>query len=595
MNESASIDRHFSLNVHDEDIPNEFSSSYSSTWQRTSSFNIDHLLLGVDNETDEVKKTWNMNYKEASIYLEEGYNNDKFDHHPRSRDALPAYLIVHNRYFYMLDLIASLVLLALAFFERPAVPGFELSPGIHASLELLALSVVSVELFMKLRWMKLKPFLSHTRTVIKLITLIIMIIEALVVLIRLYPHFRVTRALRPVFLIDNYYCGGIRRVIRQILQSLPPIIDMLLLLFFFMLIFSLVGFYLFSSNPNDSYFSSLERSFISLFVLLTTANYPDVMMPSYYRNSWSALFFIAFLVIHLYFLMNLMLAVVYEAFTRMERIKFKKLLLHRRSACHHAFRLLVTRNNPTQMSFKHFAGLMNFYKPNATKKEIYLMFKALDVNKSMTLTLDEFFNVYEIAELKWVQKHDNYFWFSNSKFLFIRRICEMIKELVSNKWFDIAVNITIGFSIFWQRFGSVSVVVLIVYYFFAIVGMEIFSGVNLKNCCANTSVAQYFSPSQNGYYFINNFDNVARSYVTLFELMVVNNWYVLMDGYAYKTSEWSRLYFMFFYIITLIVITVVVAFVLDAFLFRIQYARKMGGIEGKNHSSNAKSFIHSLN
>lgn len=42
-----------------------------------------------------------------------------------------------------------------------------------------------------------------------------MIIEAVVIMIRLDSHFRATRALRPVFLIDNFYCGGIRRFIRQ--------------------------------------------------------------------------------------------------------------------------------------------------------------------------------------------------------------------------------------------------------------------------------------------------------------------------------------------------------------------------------------------
>lgn len=60
-------------------------------------------------------------------------------------------------------------------------------------------------------------------------------------------------------------------MIRQIIQSMPPILDMLVLLFFFILIFALCGFYLFSTNPADPYFQTLEKSFVSLFVLLTTA------------------------------------------------------------------------------------------------------------------------------------------------------------------------------------------------------------------------------------------------------------------------------------------------------------------------------------
>ena len=51
-----------------------------------------------------------------------------------------------------------------------------------------------------------------------------------------------------------------------------------------------------------------------------------------------------------------------------------------------------------------------------------------------------------------------------------------------------------------------------------------------------------------GYYYLNNFENVISSFVTLFELTVVNNWYILMEGYAVTVTQWSRIYFMCFYL-----------------------------------------------
>lgn len=66
-----------------------------------------------------------MNYHEAAIFLEEGRNNEKFDSHPTHPTALPAYLLVHNSWYYGLDLATSILLLLLALVESPAVPLFE--------------------------------------------------------------------------------------------------------------------------------------------------------------------------------------------------------------------------------------------------------------------------------------------------------------------------------------------------------------------------------------------------------------------------------------------------------------------------------------
>ena len=108
------------------------------------------------------------------------------------------------------------------------------------------------------------------------------------------------------------------------------------------------------------------------------------MMRSYSSSRWSCLFFLSYLSINLYFLMNLMLAVVYDAFTRIEKEKFRyttkyqfplnvcfgidfiaifrRLFLHKRKAAQHAFSLLVTKERPQEISFHHFHGMMRHYK-----------------------------------------------------------------------------------------------------------------------------------------------------------------------------------------------------------------------------------------
>lgn len=633
---------------------------------------------------------WEMNYQEAAIYLQEGQNNDKFFTHPKDARALAAYLFVHNHFFYMMELLTALLLLLLSLCESPAVPVLKLHTYVHATLELFALMVVVFELCMKLRWLGFYTFVRHKRTMVKTSVLVVQFIEAIVVLVRQTSHVRVTRALRCIFLVDCRYCGGVRRNLRQIFQSLPPFMDILLLLLFFMIIFAILGFYLFSTNPSDPYFSTLENSIVNLFVLLTTANFPDVMMPSYSRNPWSCVFFIVYLSIELYFIMNLLLAVVFDTFNDIEKHKFKSLLLHKRTAIQHAYGLLANQRRPTGISYRQFEGLMRFYKPRMSARERFLTFKALNQSNTPLLSLKDFYDIYEVAALQWKTKKNRQHWFDelprtaflifkginilvNSKafqyfmylvvavngvwilvetfmlkggnftskhvpwsylvFLTIYGVELFMKvaglgpvEYLSSGWnlFDFSVTafaflgllaLTLNMEPFYfivvlrplqllrlfklkkryrnvldtmfellPRMASLGLTLLTFYYSFAIVGMEFFNGRLTPNCCNTSTVADAYrfinhtvgnkTKVEEGYYYLNNFDNILNSFVTLFELTVVNNWYIIMEGVTSQTSHWSRLYFMTFYIVTMVVMTIIVAFILEAFVFRMNYSRK---------------------
>ena len=42
------------------------------------------------------------------------------------------------------------------------------------------------------------------------------------------------------------------------------------------------------------------------------------------------------------------------------------------------------------------------------------------------------------------------------------------------------------------------------------------------------------------YYYLNNFDNIFMAGVTLFELTVVNNWFIIMEGEVVILSELNQ-------------------------------------------------------
>ena len=103
------------------------------------------------------------------------------------------------------------------------------------------------------------------------------------------------------------------------------------------------------------------------------------------------------------------------------------------------------------------------------------------------------------------------------------------------------------------------VVLYLLFYIFAIIGMELFAGKLAGNKHSLYAQAHYFD---------NNFDSFARAMVVIFEMFVVNNWHVLMSGGVEATgTRWARLYFIAFYIAAVIFVTnVIVAFMVDAFL-----------------------------
>jgi hypothetical protein len=87
-------------------------------------------------------------------------------------------------------------------------------------------------------------------------------------------------------------------------------------------------------------FGSLRDAGWNLLVLLTTANFPDVMIPVYKEHRVYCLFFIAFLVVGLFFLMNLLLAVAYNSYATQLQYNVARFTYKRKQSLQIAFKLL---------------------------------------------------------------------------------------------------------------------------------------------------------------------------------------------------------------------------------------------------------------
>lgn len=105
-------------------------------------------------------------------------------------------------------------------------------------------------------------------------------------------------------------------------------------------------------------------------------------------------------------------------------------------------------------------------------------------------------------------------------------------------------------------------VLMLIFYVFAMVGMLIFGGKILKGM--DVLVNDVSIPDN---YHLDNFNDFLSSIVTLFTLMVVNNWMVQVQMYCeVMGSDNYRLYFgLFYYFSVIIGINIVVAFTLDMY------------------------------
>lgn len=122
-------------------------------------------------------------------------------------------------------------------------------------------------------------------------------------------------------------------------------------------------------------------------------------------------------------------------------------------------------------------------------------------------------------------------------------------------------------------------ILVVVYYVYAVLGIWLFRGAikapgtmsvisnsSMENITAETM--ECGSYEQLGYW-PNNFDDFASSIVLLYNVMVVNNWQVFMDAYTRYTTEWSKVYFVAWWLTSSVMwVNLFVALILENFIFK---------------------------
>eukprot|EP00730_Choanoeca_flexa_P020167 TRINITY_DN9861_c0_g1_i1.p1 TRINITY_DN9861_c0_g1~~TRINITY_DN9861_c0_g1_i1.p1 ORF type:complete len:665 (+),score=202.54 TRINITY_DN9861_c0_g1_i1:66-1997(+) len=498
---------------------------------------------------------------------------------------------------------------------------------------------------------------------------------------------RYSRILRPLLLVSFAEFRQVRRVVRSIRRTLPSVLNVLVLLFATIAMFALLAVSLFRDrdylDPDGSpYMMDYFDSYWRFYVLVTSANFPDVMMPAYSHNEWYALVFIAFIGVTMYVFLSILLAVIYDKYRKHLKAEVVMQIVNRRRNLRFLFAVLQVDGRVKRQDW---LAVVLKYRP-CSLSEAQFLWSALDQDNKGSIDLETMLSTVDVLQFSLAKS-------SSNQNIFDRRIPTVyhsdistwIKTGVRSKYFNMVFDVvifvnavliatredradvvllplynlevllkiyTFGFREFfrrsWNKFdfavifiGTIiaiadaagaddiseldfvlvlrvlrlirlltrhkglkliidtlgqlgpaimtySTVLLTFYYCFAILGMELFGGRiyegnrSLEGHVFNQtslfySDIQLLNPKLNNTdfardgYFANNFNDIVASYVTLFELMVVNQWHIIADGYVQLTSKAARLFFFSFHLSTvLVLLNIFVAFVLEAFLMQLE-------------------------
>eukprot|EP01062_Namystynia_karyoxenos_P039177 TRINITY_DN28492_c0_g1_i1.p1 TRINITY_DN28492_c0_g1~~TRINITY_DN28492_c0_g1_i1.p1 ORF type:complete len:1154 (+),score=369.42 TRINITY_DN28492_c0_g1_i1:80-3463(+) len=166
-------------------------------------------------------------------------------------------------------------------------------------------------------------------------------IDFLVAISRDTIHFRLSIYLRVFYGVA--YSNTLQRQFWFLARAMPEFAKILTLLCAFVICFAWFGVVFFPNDGEEGlkYFHEFGEAMWNLMDLLTTNNFPDVMMPAYTVNRLYVLYFVAYLFFGLWMIVNLFIALVNQAFSESAERERLDMLRNQSECIAEAFRLLV--------------------------------------------------------------------------------------------------------------------------------------------------------------------------------------------------------------------------------------------------------------
>lgn len=550
---------------------------------------------------------------------------------------------------------------------------------------------------------------------LKVILLSILVADLLVYVLYLSPlpfyylPFRLAPYIRVILCILNI--REVRATMVILAGMLGTYLNIMALGLLFLLFASWVAYVMFEdTQQGKTVFTSYLTTLYQMFILFTTSNNPDVWIPAYKVSRWYCLFFVLYMLLGVYFMTNLILAVIYDSFKNQLAKQVAEMDRMRRRILEKAFNVIDKSNLGFLKKEQciHLFEELNKYRslPKISREDFELIFDELDDSNDFKINLDEFFDLCNAITLSF-QKEDSQSWFERYPSFYHSPACEKLKAFVRSSIFGnmIAVILVLnlvaviiettldiennsaqkvwqkvefvlgwiyvlemalkvfafGFKNYWRddsnRFdffitwiivigetatfvapSSLSFLsngewirylllarmlrlirllmrvkqyrafiatflnlipslmpylgtIFCVLCIYCSLGVQIFGGI-VNNGNSNLEGTDL----EESDYLLFNFNDYPNGMVTLFNLLVMNNWQVWMQSYKDLTgTSWTLVYFISYYLLTvLLLLNLVVAFVLEAFFAEMDLEKSENcGEDGKEVGEKQRRYTRS--
>lgn len=117
-----------------------------------------------------------------------------------------------------------------------------------------------------------------------------------------------------VFLFS--FIRNLREVWIEIAKVIYGSLTIFVIVLCFLLFYSLLGYTLFSANQLSDSFADPFPALYSAFGMYTESSYPNIQIPYFIENRFSAIYFWLFMCISVFLLANLLLAVIFNNYKR---------------------------------------------------------------------------------------------------------------------------------------------------------------------------------------------------------------------------------------------------------------------------------------